>query len=171
MAVDGLKFSRMEGGAEMAAVLRELPAQLQKNALRSTARAGALELQRVSYAYLSLAMKRSAREEDVIIKQRRSEKGEVAAEYVVGPPRRKPWLRWLHNGTRPHTISAVMRHGTRRGALNTPVAPVWLDNGEVRTLRPPAPSGSAARSGTPRRAGSMRLWSRWPCSGIRPRSR
>lgn len=113
------QFSRMEGGPELAAVLRQLPDQLQKNALASTARAGALELRRFGLLHLTLAMqKRSAREDDVVIKARRSPKGETAAEYVVGPPRRKPWLRWLHDGTKPHLIGAGVKYGTRRGVRN-----------------------------------------------------
>lgn len=121
----------------MASVLRALPDALARNALNATARAGALKLQSVAYAYLSLAMKsRSAREDDVVIKKSRAKKGEaVQAEYLVGPNRRKPWLRWLHDGTKPHNISAVVRHGTRRGAVDTEIAPVWLENGEAMTLR------------------------------------
>ena len=98
--------AEITGGREMAAVLRALPDALAKNALNATARAGALQLQRTAYAYLALAMKsRSPREDDVIIKKRRGTKGEdVQAVYDVGPSTRKPWLRWLHDGTKPHVI-------------------------------------------------------------------
>lgn len=105
----------------MAAVMRALPDALAKNAFDATARAGAQTLQRASYAYLSIAMNRSAREDDVIIKRRRSEKGQVRAEYAVGPPKRKPWLRWLHDGTAPHLISAVTKFRTRRGIRDTAI--------------------------------------------------
>lgn len=101
-----IKYAGIEGGAELAAVLRALPDALAKNALNATARAGATTLQRTAYTYLAMAMKsRSPRDDDVIIKKRRGKKGEdVQAEYGVGPPTRKPWLRWLHDGTKPHVI-------------------------------------------------------------------
>jgi hypothetical protein len=95
----------IEGAQQMSRVLKRLPDELAKNALSATARAGAQELQRTSYAYLSMAMNRSAREDDVIIMKRRGKKGDrVEAVYDVGPPRRKPWLRWLHDGTQPHEV-------------------------------------------------------------------
>lgn len=102
-----IKFSGIQGGDELAAILRELPEQLSKNALAAAARAGAVELQGAALASLALAMRRRApREGDVIIKKARGKKGEdVQATYLVGPPRRKPWLRWLHDGTKPHDIT------------------------------------------------------------------
>lgn len=101
-----IKHAEITGGRELAAVIRGLPDALARNALNATARAGAITLQRRAYAYLSMAMKsRSAREDDVIIKKSRATKSEaVQAEYKVGPPVRKPWLRWLHDGTKPHAI-------------------------------------------------------------------
>lgn len=110
----------IEGAREMSAVLRSLPDALARNALAATARAGATALQGSAFAYLSMAMNRSAREDDVVIRQRRGDKGDrVQSVYDVGPPRRKPWLRWLHDGTAPHLISAVTKFGTRRGIRDT----------------------------------------------------
>jgi hypothetical protein len=109
----------IEGVKEMAAVMKALPDQLARNALAATARAGAQELQSSGYAYLSMAMNRSAREDDVVIRQARGEKGDrLQSVYNVGPPKRKPWLRWLHDGTAPHLISSVTKYGTRRGVRN-----------------------------------------------------
>lgn len=113
------KKSEVLGGKELARVMRQLPKRLQQNALAATARAGGLELRRVAYAHLAVAMaSRSPREEDVLIKRRRNRTGDVRAIVDVGPPTRKPQLRWLHDGTRPHTISAVTKFGTRRGRTN-----------------------------------------------------
>jgi len=107
------------GAEEMKRVMRKLPDQLQRNVLSSVARAGARELQRVSYAHLALALSnRSPRAEDVVIRQRRDRSGDVRAIFDVGPPRRSPELRWLHDGTQPHLISASIKYGTRRGILN-----------------------------------------------------
>jgi hypothetical protein len=97
--------AKIQGADELCAVLRELPDRLARNALLSTARAGATTLQKAAYAYLALALRgRSPRENDVIIRQRRAKKAEVQAEFGVGPPRGKPWLRWLNDGTAPHEI-------------------------------------------------------------------
>jgi hypothetical protein len=103
--------ARIEGVDQLCAVLRELPDRLARNALLSTARAGAMTLQKSCYAYLALAMRdRSPREDDVIIRQRRPKKGDaVQAEFGVGPPRGKPWLRWLNDGTAPHDITIRRR--------------------------------------------------------------
>jgi hypothetical protein len=101
-----IKFAQIEGGAELAAVLRGLPDALARNGLRASALAGAKALQNRAYVTLSSAVKSGGprHADDVIIKQRRSPKGEVQAVFDVGPPTRKPWLRWLHDGTKPHTI-------------------------------------------------------------------
>lgn len=100
-----IKLAEVQGWQELRAVLQELPRALAQNALNATARAGAVELQKASMAYLSVAMNRSAREGDVVMKKSRGTKGEdVQATYLVGPSRRKPWLRWLHDGTKPHQI-------------------------------------------------------------------
>lgn len=98
------KVSAFEGVPEMLAVLKELPEALQKNALSTIARAGAVALQKEAKTQLGMSMSRSVSPDDVIIKKRRSPKGEVRAEWVVGPPTRKPQLRWLHDGTKPHAI-------------------------------------------------------------------
>lgn len=111
--------SRIDGAAEMNAVLRELPDQLQRNVMRSAGNAGAKALQRKAYAYLALAMSnRSPREDDVVVRQERAQRVQTQVVFGVGPPRRKPWLRWLHDGTAPHQISAVTKFGTRRGVRN-----------------------------------------------------
>lgn len=111
--------ARIEGANQLCAVLRELPERLARNALLSTARAGATTLQSSCYAYLALAMRdRSPREDDVIIRQRRAPKGaEVQAEFGVGPPRGKPWLRWLNDGTAPHEITVRRRSALFSGRL------------------------------------------------------
>lgn len=102
-----IKLAEVRGWQELQAVLKELPRALAENALNATARAGAVELQGSAMAYLSVAMNRSAREGDVVIKKARGTKGEdVQSTYLVGPPRRKPELRWLHDGTQPHEIPA-----------------------------------------------------------------
>jgi hypothetical protein len=145
-----IKYAAIEGGEELAAVLRALPDALAKNALRSAGLAGAKVLQDAAYVALSSAVKGGGprQADDVIIKQRRGKKGDaVQAEYAVGPPISNPSLRWLHDGTKAHTISAVMRHGTRRGARDTQIARVWLENGQAMTLR---------RSGRKVRATAMR---------------
>lgn len=112
--------SEVLGGREMARVMRELPRQLQVNALSAAARAGAVELRRVAYAHLAVAMaSRSPVEEDVVVRRRRGDRdGAPRATVDVGPPAKRPWLRWLHDGTRPHFISAVTKYGRRRGRLN-----------------------------------------------------
>ncbi len=113
------QFSHMEGGAEMAAVFRELPVQLAKNALLSTGRAGAKVLRDAALVQLGMYMrKRAPREDDVVVRQSRLPSDQLAVEFRVGPPRRKPWLRWLHDGTAPHRISAREKIGTRRGRRN-----------------------------------------------------
>jgi len=100
-----IELARMDGWRELQGVLKDLPRALAQNALNATARAGAIELQKSAMAQLSLAMSRSAREGDVVIKKSRGVKGEdVQATYLVGPPKRLPWLRWLHDGTKPHPI-------------------------------------------------------------------
>lgn len=132
-----IKFAEIQGGDELAAVLRGLPDALAKNALRAAGMAGAKALQDAAYITLSSAAKGGGPREsnDVIIRQGRSQKGAMEVLFRVGPPAKKPWLRWLHDGTKPHNISAVMRHGTRRGALDTQIAPVWLEGGNAVTLR------------------------------------
>lgn len=114
-----MKKSEVLGVRELQKVLRQLPADLQKNALAAVARAGAQELRRAAYAQLAVAMdKRSPREEDIIIKKRRNRTGKIIEVYDVGPPSWAPQFRWLHNGTAPHLISATTKYGTRRGARN-----------------------------------------------------
>lgn len=108
--------SEIVGAQELQRVLKRLPDDLQQRVLGSATRAGAIELQRHAYARLALALgSRSPREDDVIIKQRRNRTGKPLAMYDVGPPKRKPQLRWLHTGTAAHKISAVTKYGTRRG--------------------------------------------------------
>jgi hypothetical protein len=119
----------IEGAKEMAAVLKRLPDDLAKNALSATARAGAQELQRTAYAYVSMNMNRSAREDDVVIQKRRGKKGDrVEAVYDVGPPRRKPELRWLHDGTKPHEV---------RISVSTVLASLRLDRVFGRVVQHP----------------------------------
>lgn len=102
-----IKLAEMQGWREMQAVLNELPRALAQNALNATARAGAVRLHEIAEIYLGAAMKLPVREGDVIIKKSRGTKGEdVQSTYLVGPTRRKPWLRWLHDGTKPHTIES-----------------------------------------------------------------
>lgn len=99
--------SGMIGLEQMLGVLRELPGNLQKNALASIARAGAVELRKRALVQLGLVMQRSVRDDDVVMVKRRAGPGEVRAEYNVGPPTSKPQLRWLHNGTDPHLINTT----------------------------------------------------------------
>lgn len=99
--------SEMIGLEGMLGVLRELPENLQKNALRSVSRAGAVALRKEALVQLGLVMGRSVSQDDVIIKARRSPRGMVRSEHNVGPPTRKPQLRWLHNGTTPHEIATT----------------------------------------------------------------
>ena len=117
------EVSRIDGHKQLQAVMRKLPDQLQERVLGSATRAGAKELQRAAYARLAVAMEsRFPRPEDVLIRKRRNPaagRGGVLAVYEVGPPKSKPQLRWLNNGTEPHIISAVTRYGTRRGARNS----------------------------------------------------
>lgn len=103
-----IKSIKIMGGEDLSNVLNGLPDALAKNALRSAALAGARELQSAAYTHLSMVVKSGGprRADDVIIRSRRSPKGEVEARYDVGPPTRKPWLRWLHDGTKPHLITA-----------------------------------------------------------------
>lgn len=103
----------LTGDEELAAVLHELPDALAKNALRSCARAGAKVLQDEAYVQLSMVVGLGGPRlaDDVVIKQRRIPKEPIRVQFDVGPPRRKPWLRWLHNGTKPHLIA------TRKGWL------------------------------------------------------
>lgn len=96
--------SEIIGLPEMLGVLRELPENLQKNALSSVSRAGASELRKAALEQLGIAMGRPAARDDVIVKKRRAPKGVVQSVHEVGPPTRKPQLRWLHNGTNPHWI-------------------------------------------------------------------
>ena len=95
------------GLEQLLGVLRELPGNLQKNALTSIARAGAVQLKKDAMVQLGLVLNRTVRDDDIIVKQRRRQPGEVRAEYNVGPPTRKPQLRWLHNGTDPHRINTT----------------------------------------------------------------
>lgn len=114
-----IKFAEVQGWQEMQAVLKELPRALAQNALNATARAGAVKLQEIAEIYLGAAMSLPVRKGDVVIKKSRGMKGEdVQSTYLVGPTRRKPWLRWLHDGTRAHLISARTKYGTRRGRLD-----------------------------------------------------
>lgn len=100
--------SQVDGARELNAVLRALPVQLAKNALSASTRAGAIVLQREAYLQLALAMEsRAPRPEDVLVKQRRTPRDQVASTYEIGPPRDEPQLRWLHDGTRPHDVSAT----------------------------------------------------------------
>jgi len=100
--------SQLIGVDEFREVLRLLPPELAKNTLSSGARAGANALRRRAYADLSVAMTtRSAVEDDIAIRKKRTPRDEISATYAVGPPTRKPELRWLHDGTQPHKISAV----------------------------------------------------------------
>lgn len=111
--------SEILGAAELQRVMRKLPGDLQERVLGSMSRAGAVELQRHAFARLALAMRsRTPREDDVVIRRRRNRSGKPQAIYDVGPPKRKPQLRWLHSGTEPHIISAVEKFGTRRGVRN-----------------------------------------------------
>lgn len=112
-----MMYASIEGGAELAAVLRALPEKLAKNALAQVGRAGALELRDAAMTQLSTSMRRGVREDDIIIKRERSRKGDdLQVDFGVGPPINKPWLRWLHEGTKPHLIArvkAVLTDGTR----------------------------------------------------------
>lgn len=106
-----MKETTIEGVEELRRTLAALPDDLARNALAGTARAGAQALQRAAYAQLALAMQsRSPREDDVVMRKRRSPKGEVVAIYDVGPPKRKPQLRWLSDGTKPHRIEVTEAH-------------------------------------------------------------
>jgi len=116
------QFSQMQGGPELAAVLRKLPDQLARNALSSTALTGARTLQSAAYTQLSSYMaSRAAQSDDVVLKKRRTPREPIVQQYDVGPPTSKPWLRWLHNGTKPHIISALVSTG-RRSRLRTNVS-------------------------------------------------
>lgn len=114
-----MEKSQVLGSRELQRVLKQLPDDLQTNALASAGRAGAKELRRVGYAHLAVAMrKRSPREDDIVVQRRRNRTGKPVVMFDVGPPKRKPELRWLHDGTEPHLISADSKYGTRRGARN-----------------------------------------------------
>lgn len=95
------------GLEQMLGVLKELPGNLQKNALASIARAGAVHLKKETEIQLGMVMARTVRSDDIIVVKRRSPKGSVRAEYNVGPPTRKPQLRWLHNGVAPHVVDTT----------------------------------------------------------------
>lgn len=101
-----IKFAQIQGGEELAAVMRALPDALARNGLRASGLAGAKTLQDHAYVSLTSAVKSGGprRADDVIIKQQRSAKGVMEVAFKVGPPTRKPWLRWLHDGTKPHRI-------------------------------------------------------------------
>ena len=101
-----IKFAEIQGGEELAAVLRALPDALARNGLRAAGLAGAKALQDAAFVTLTSAVKSGGPRQidDVIVKQGRSAKGAMEVLYKVGPPTRKPWLRWLHDGTKPHRI-------------------------------------------------------------------
>lgn len=115
-----IKYAQIQGGEELAAVLRALPDALAKNGLRATSLAGAKALQDQAYIELASTVRSGGPRavDDVLIKQRRSPRGEMQSIHDVGPPSGKPWLRWLHDGTRAHKISARVKYGTRRGVLD-----------------------------------------------------
>lgn len=102
-----IKSIQLTGDEDLMAVLRGLPDALAKNALRTAALAGAKELQSAAYTQLSMVVKSGGPRlaDDVIIKQRRVPKEPIQVQFDVGPPLRKPWLRWLHDGTKPHLIA------------------------------------------------------------------
>jgi hypothetical protein len=133
-----IKYAALHGGKELEAVLKALPDALARNGLSQAGRAGARVLQDQAYIELNAAIKGGGPRpaDDVIIKKLRPPKGSgVQVVYGVGPPTRKPWLRWLHDGTRLHLIAArhsrVLRddQGTYFGIITrhpgTPPIP-WL---------------------------------------------
>ncbi len=98
----------LSGDKELIAILNQLPDALARNALRSAARAGARVLQQEAYMQLAMAVKQGSGAralDDVLVKQRRVPREPIQVQFDVGPPLRKPWLRWLHNGTKPHLIA------------------------------------------------------------------
>lgn len=110
--------SKVEGAEELKRLFRQLPEQLQKNALSTITRKGAETLQLFAEVHLSVAMRtRNARKGDVVVKKQKAPKGQVQSMHAVGPNVNRPQLRWLHTGTRGHPISARVKYGTRRGRV------------------------------------------------------